>query len=248
MFLSAAAPVLRPLIRAATGIFHLVTKPDWQQSEKLPRAGAVIVANHISHVDPLVIGAFMVRHQVLPLFLAKASLFEVPILGSILRGARQIPVRRQSLHAGDSLDAAAAAIEQGGCVVFYPEGTISRDPELWPMRGKTGAARVALRTGCPVIPIGQWGAEQILRGTELGVPRLCPRKRVSLRVGDPVSLDDLSGTGNQALSEATERIMAAITGLVAELRSESAPAVAYDPGRPDAVDDGKRNGHEKESG
>ena len=50
----------------------------------------------------------------------------------------------------------------GECVVVYPEGTITRDPDLWPMVGKSGAARIALATGCPVIPIGQWGAQEVL--------------------------------------------------------------------------------------
>ena len=46
--------------------------------------------------------------------------------------------------------------------MIYPEGTLTRDPDLWPMTGKSGAARIALATGCPVIPVGQWGAQEIL--------------------------------------------------------------------------------------
>ena len=57
-------------------------------------------------------------------------------------------------------DAAVAAVRKGECVVVYPEGTLTRDPAQWPMTGKSGAARIALETGCPVIPVGQWGPQR----------------------------------------------------------------------------------------
>ena len=80
------------------------------------------------------------------------------------------------------------AVDQGRAVVIYPEGTITRDPDLWPMAGKTGAARIALRTGCPVIPIGQWGAQELMYGPQIHFPSLLPRKTLRLLVGDPVDL------------------------------------------------------------
>ena len=99
------------------------------------------------------------------------------------------------------------------------------------MKGKTGAARIALRTGCPVVPIGQWGAQGLMYGPRIDLPKLFPRKTLRLMAGDPVPLDDLRAAPITAatLDEATDRIMDAITALVAELRQQPPPAERYDP-------------------
>lgn len=222
MDLTPVAPVLRPAARLVIGVINRLIRPDWRSTEKLPHGPAIIVVNHISNVDPLLVGAFLARHGLWPRFLAKDSLFRVPVLGRILSGIAQIPVHRGTASAGDALEHAVTAIERGGCVVIYPEGTITSDEQLWPMTGRTGAARLAARTGAPLIPIGQWGAERILYGKRLGIPALLPRKRISMVVGDPIDLDGLTP------DQATRRIMTAITGLVAQVRGEI-PPVAYDP-------------------
>jgi len=224
------------------GIFEVVsflhafvgpfTKRDWRRAELLPRTGGlVIVANHISNFDPLALGQFVAFSGRWPRFLGKMSVFRVPVVGRILRACGQIPVERESGRSRDALVAARAAIEAGRAVVVYPEGTITFDPDLWPMRGKTGAARLALETRCPVIPVGQWGAQEIMYGRRRHLPKLLPRKTLRLAVGEPVELDDLREEPVTAasLTEATERIMAAITDLVAELRGEPAPEQRYDP-------------------
>jgi 1-acyl-sn-glycerol-3-phosphate acyltransferase len=213
--------VLRPL-----------TRRDWRGQEKLPRTGGVVVvANHISNADPLALGQFLAYSGRWPRFLAKASIFKIPILGGILRACGQLPVERNSTRSGEGLAAAIAAVGEGRAVVIYPEGTISKDPDLWPMAGRTGAARVALRTGCPVIPVGQWGAQELLYGDQLGFPKILPRKTLRLIVGDPVLLDDLRRLPLTAavLGEATTRMMDALTALVAELRGAEPPAERYDP-------------------
>src|SRR5215218_7031673 len=145
----------------------------------------------------------------------------------------QIPVLRDSAKSKDALIAAAQAIEQGRALVIYPEGTITEDPDLWPMRGKTGAARLAFTTGCPVVPIGQWGAQELTPGRTPGFPKLFPRKTLRIAAGDPVLLDDLLQKPVTAatLDEATTRIMDAITVLVAELREATPPAHRYEPDR-----------------
>ena len=79
-----------------------------------------------------------------------------------MRSAEQIPVYRMTTDASQAFDAAVEAVQEGECVVVYPEGTITRQPDLWPMTGKTGAARIALAAGVPVVPVAQWGAHQIL--------------------------------------------------------------------------------------
>ena len=208
------------------------TKRDWRGQEKIPQTGGLIFAvNHISNADPLAIGQFIAYSGRWPRFLAKTSLFRLPIIGRVLRACGQIPVERASRAAGDALKAAIRTVEEGRAVTIYPEGTITRDPPLWPMAGKTGAARIALETGCPVIPIGQWGAQEIMYGREIGFPKLLPRTTLLVEAGDPVDLDDLRDQPVTAavLTEATDRIMDAITALVADIRGEPAAAARYDP-------------------
>jgi 1-acyl-sn-glycerol-3-phosphate acyltransferase len=220
-------------------LLHLVLRPltlrDWRDQDKIPQTGGVIfVANHISNMDPLALGQFLAFSGRWPRFLAKASLFRYPVLGRILRACGQIPVQRQSARSADALLAAVESVGQGRAVVVYPEGTITGDPGLWPMKGKTGAARIALRTGCPVIPIGQWGAQELMYGKEIRFPRLLPRKTLRLIAGDPVPLDHLRRLPVTAavLDQATSAIMDAITALVAELRQQPPPGSRFDPRHP----------------
>src|SRR5215213_2673856 len=220
------------VIRILHTIMRPLTQRDWRYQDKVPQSGGVIfVVNHISNADPLALGQFLAFSGRWPRFLAKASLFGVPVLGRVLRACGQIPVQRQSAKSADALRAAVAAVDQGRAVVIYPEGTITRDPDLWPMVGKTGAARLALRTGCPVIPIGQWGAQELMYGPQIHFPKLLPRKTLRMLVGDPVNLDDLRDQPVTAatLDAATDRIMDAITALVAELRQQRPPEVRYVP-------------------
>ena len=223
---------IRPLVKVLNAVLQPLSRRDWSGQEHLPPTGGVIVvANHISNADPLALGQFLAYSGRWPRFLAKSSLFGVPGFGRLLRRVGQIPVERGSSRSVDALAAARVSLEQGRAVVVYPEGTITRDPDLWPMRGRTGAARLALATTFPVVPVAQWGAEEFLRGPALGVPRVWARPTLRLRVGPPVDLDDLRDRPRDAavLAEATERIMAALTGLLAELRGEPAPAVRFDP-------------------
>jgi 1-acyl-sn-glycerol-3-phosphate acyltransferase len=218
--------VLRPLLL-------LLTRHDWRNTAKLPATGGcVLVANHISHLDPLTYAHFVYDSGRIPRFLAKAEVMGVPVLGAILKSAGQIPVYRQSRTASDSFRAAVAAVEKGECVIVYPEGTITRDPDLWPMVGKTGAARIAMATGAPVVPTAQWGAQYILP-PYTKKPHLLPRKRIHVHVGDPVDLADLhqQEPTPKVLREATDRIMAAVTALLEEIRDEHAPRARFDPAR-----------------
>ena len=207
------------------------TKRDWIDGEKIPATGGcVVVVNHISHLDPMAFGLFLYDHGRLVRYLAKEALWRTPVLKHIAADAGQIPVARMTEGAASAFDAAVQAVREGECVGVYPEGTITRDPDGWPMRGKSGAARIALATGCPVIPVGQWGAQEILPAYTMR-PHVIPRRTTHFKVGDPVDLADLQGreVTPEILAEATERIMAAITRLVEDLRGESAPAVRFDP-------------------
>lgn len=219
-----AEVVLIPVLRTAF-------RHRWRGQENVPRAGgAILVANHISKIDPLTFGYFVRSTGRVPRYLAKAELFEHRWLGRVFVGADMIPVQRGGDGAASSIDAAAAAVRAGACIVVYPEATITRDPALWPMVGKTGAARIALATGAPVIPVAQWGAHRVLP-PYAKKPVLRRRETAYARAGRPVDLDDLRSRDPDAevLALATARIMDAITAELEVVRGEQAPADRFDP-------------------
>ena len=206
------------------------TRRTWLGMENVPQSGGVIIVpNHVSHFDPLVVAYYVYSAGRWPRFLAKASLWRVPLLGGFLSKVQQIPVERGSVEAVKSLDVLVNAIDQGGAVIIYPEGTTTREPDLWPMRGKTGAARLALVTGAPVVPVANWGAERIFdpRTNRL---KFRPRTPVVATAGKPVDLSRWQGaTPTRAvLEQMTDAIMRDISGLVGELRAEEPPATLYE--------------------
>ncbi len=218
-----AVPIIKPTLLATT-------RRNWIDGEKIPvEGGFILVLNHVSHVDPLTAAHLLYDHGRLPRYLAKSGLFKNKALAYFLNAAGQIPVERLSRNAVGAYDAAVRAVQDGQCVVVYPEGTITRDPDMWPMTGKSGAARIALATGCPVIPVGQWGAQQLL-APYAKKPNPLPRKTITMKVGDPVDLHDLLALppSTAVTQQATDRIMAAITALVEDIRGAKAPAERFD--------------------
>ncbi|NMR21191.1 1-acyl-sn-glycerol-3-phosphate acyltransferase [Cellulomonas fimi] len=227
------ARVVRPPMLA-------MTRRDWRGAENYPTdRGFIAAANHMTNIDPITFAHYLYDHGIAPRILAKSSLFTVPVLGKILTATGQIPVHRNTSDAGRSLDAAVAALEAGECVAVFPEGTLTRQPDLWPMAGKTGVARLALTTRAPVIPAAQWGPQDLLGHYEK-LLKPFPPKRVTIVAGPPVDLDDLYDRplDNATLREATERVMAAITVLLEEIRGEKAPAERFDMRRAKAADNG----------
>jgi 1-acyl-sn-glycerol-3-phosphate acyltransferase len=214
-----AEVIWRPLL-------WLMTKPDWRGQQNIPATGgAILVVNHISYADPLVVSHFIFERPRDLRFLGKASLFTIPFVGHVLRQIHQIPVHRHTRDAGKALEAAVAAIGKGDAVIIYPEGTCTKDPDLWPMQGKTGAARLALLTGAPVIPIAQWGAQCFHHPITHKV-RLRPRTPVSVSAGPPLDLSayaDKSATSGEVLRQVTDLIMHRLRDDVAVLRGEPAP-------------------------
>lgn len=204
---------------------RLLTQWTWDGQDHLPHTGGVIIAaNHISHFDPLTLAHFVYRSGRWPRFLGKASLWRLPVLGFLLRKTQQIPVERGSVEAVKSLDVLVDALNQGGAVIIYPEGTTTREPDLWPMRGKTGAARLALATGAPVVPVAMWGPERIF---DPRTQRFVPRPRTAVRVvaGAPVDLSrwQQSTPTRAVLDEMTDAIMLDIRDLLADVRDETPP-------------------------
>jgi 1-acyl-sn-glycerol-3-phosphate acyltransferase len=220
---------MRLIVLFIRPLLMVLTKRDWQGQEKLPSGGFVLAPNHISHLDPFLISHFMVDQGISPRFLAKDTLMSLPVGGRILRNAQQIPVYRSTAGAAESLRAAIEAVEAGSVVTIYPEGTITRDPAAWPMTGRTGAVRVALATGRPLVPVMQWGPQDLLWPYSKKL-RLFPRKTIHVRVGDPIDLSDLEGEEltEQLLDTATNRLMDALTAMMAQVRGELPTAPRID--------------------
>jgi 1-acyl-sn-glycerol-3-phosphate acyltransferase len=216
--------VLPPLIRA-------LMKRDWHGHRNIPREGGLILAvNHLSYADWPAVALFSYQSGRYPVFLIKSPVFGVRGVGWLLRKFGQLPVHRGQTDAALVLKDVEQAITDGACVVFYAEGTATRDPGLWPMVAKTGVARVALSTGAPVIPVAHWGAQHILPyGTKK--LHLFPRTTVQMVAGPPVDLSEYRGKplNTETLRDATAAIMRDITQLLAGLRGEQPPAVPYDP-------------------
>ena len=209
---------------------NLLMGHRWKGLETLPEGGFIVVANHVSEMDPLALAHAVYSSGHTFHFMTKDSLFRIPALGKLLRGLKQIPVSRDSrTDARRSLDAAKDVLAAGGAIMIYPEGTLTRDPEGWPMRAKTGAARLALSTGAPLIPITHWGVQEFF-GTYAKLPRVFPRKRYELTVGEEIDLSDLRAVPmtRAVLTEATERIESALTDGVAALRGEQPPELIWD--------------------
>jgi 1-acyl-sn-glycerol-3-phosphate acyltransferase len=184
--------------------------------ERIPRAGPAIVAcNHVSYLDPLTNGEAVDRAGRRPRFLAKKELFEIPIVGTALRGAGQIPVARGTRDTS-SLARAEAALRAGEVVVIYPEGTVTKREDGLPMEGKTGVARLALATGVPVVPMASWGSRAVWQ--KKGKGSLRPGRPIWTKLGEPLDLGTEDEVGQERARAATAEVMAAITTLAVDLR------------------------------
>ncbi len=213
---------------------HLVARYILHGTENVPKSGAFVLSpNHYSNIDPVVIGVAMWKVGRMPRYLAKASLFRVPVLGWMLLKAGQVPVERtDGNRASNPLAAARMIADKGLAVVIYPEGSLTRDPNSWPMRGKSGAVRTALEAGIPLIPAASWGAQEILPRYSKRIS-LFPRKTVHIRFGTPLDVSEFAGKtlDSAVLAQATEKLMNEITALVAELRGENPPLKRWDPSK-----------------
>jgi 1-acyl-sn-glycerol-3-phosphate acyltransferase len=204
------------------GPLALITKRDYRGLENLPKEGGFIfAANHNSHVDPILLARFVLDAGYVPRYLAKDGLFTHKFTGPILRGADQIPVLRYGANAKDALAPTVEALKAGKPVIIYPEGTITRDPEAWPMSGRTGAVRAALEAGVPLIPICQSGAQEVL-WPYTKKPKLLPRTGYHITVGPPLDLSMYEGKPitEEMLHEATGRLMDTLTDMMSEIRGE----------------------------
>lgn len=212
-------------------LFHSMVKLRISPDSSLPREGPFILApNHYSEIDPIVMGVVVWKLRRTPRFLAKSSLFRVPLLSWLLRFTGQIPVERDSSSAlGEPLKAAQRLAERGQGVIVYPEGTLTHDPDLWPMQGKSGAVRMALEQGIALYPAAHWGTHNWM-GHYAKKIRVFPRTTIDVVVGQPLDLSAFTGKPitREVLTEATTLLMHEITRLVSQLRSEQAPSTLWD--------------------
>jgi 1-acyl-sn-glycerol-3-phosphate acyltransferase len=218
--------VWRIVLLVLYGPASLLIKCSYRNLALMPASGpAIIIVNHVSHVDPFLVAKMVIDAGRTPRFLAKDSIFAVPVVGSAMRGMGHIPVKRGSTDALQSLAAAVDALEGGRLIVLHPEGTVTRDPDGWPMAGKTGAARLAmLAPGVPVIPVAQWGVQDSIDLYRKRV-RLVPRPRHTLSVGEPIDLSvyrDKEVT-SALLREITDVLMLRLRDDVAGLRGLPVP-------------------------
>ena len=219
----------RIIAGVAIPLFEFFGRYRMRGLDHIPKRGAFVIApNHVSNFDPLTVAYLVWRGGRVPRFLAKASVFRVPLLGWLLRFTGQIPVERSG-GGPDPLAAAGRLIADELAVIVYPEGTLTRDPDEWPMRGKSGAVRLALEHGIPLIPAAHWGVQQIMPRYGGGL-RFFPRKKVEMLVGPQLDLTPWVGrTDGPALAEATLALMDEIARLLGELRGETPPAERWDP-------------------
>ncbi|WP_149826603.1 lysophospholipid acyltransferase family protein [Streptomyces tailanensis] len=185
--LSRLADVLVP----AVGRLTVTAEAD---AELAP--GSIIAANHTSLADPAIVLAALHRLGVQPVAMAAAGLWRIPLLGRALTREGYIPVYRRDRRAAQALDLAAATLDEGRLVLIYAEGGIPprRDAaEAAPHAFRSGLARLAERTGAPIVPVGQAGARRVTSGNvakQLAGLATAPLRRPELHVhvGSPITL------------------------------------------------------------
>jgi 1-acyl-sn-glycerol-3-phosphate acyltransferase len=208
----------------------------------------LLAANHIGVFDAFVLTAACHQVGIAPRFLIAGGIMDAPVAGWALRTSGHLRVDRTKSTVIEAFHRAVDTLRTGEvAVLVYPEGRISHDPGLWPERGKSGVARLALAAGTPVVPISQWGAhEAAYWGTEVvtgwadmkpvvtsWLRSLLRRPTFRVHFGAPVDLDGLSSTRPGDAVKARDRIMRAITTGLAPLRPTEPGAPAFhDPTRP----------------
>ncbi|MFM7081558.1 MAG: 1-acyl-sn-glycerol-3-phosphate acyltransferase, partial [Actinomycetota bacterium] len=209
-------------------------------THNIPANGpAILVGNHRSYFDVFAVSLTVAKTGRTVRFLGKKEVFDAPVIGQLAAALGGIRVERGT-GSDAPLEAASAALEAGEMVAIMPQGTIPRgraffDPVL---QGRWGAARLALRTGAPVIPMGLWGTEKVWPRSSQ-VPMLwnvTSPPKVSITVGPEVALrrdgvvagDPASFDAADALAdENTKRMMSAITNLLPpEAREHREPTEA----------------------
>ncbi len=200
--------------------------------ENLPKGtGYVLASNHVTTIDALAV-AFMMFFNLgrAPHFLAKEGLFNTPIVGPVLLACGQIPVFRSGRGNSDPMESAYKVLRAGHVIGIFPEGSLTREPNQWPMRARTGAIRLALETGVPIVPMGQWGTEVVMDTYSSKIfPK--PWHKVNMIIGKPIDLSKYHGkkVSVEEMVALSDEVMVEITKIVEQLRGEKAPAKRFVP-------------------
>lgn len=203
-------------------VLMVLRRPDWRGVARLPRVGgAVLAANHVSYLDPLLVAEMVLAEGRVPRFLAKDSLFGRPVVGRWFRAAGHVEVDRVAGRA--AYKEAVRAARDGRLLLVYPEGSITKREDGLPMPLKSGAVRIALEASVPLVPVAQWGAQEILPAYS-GRLRWGWRRRVSVLVGPPIPLEDLRNLESaRAIEVGRRRLEDTLTSMVCELRGADTP-------------------------
>jgi 1-acyl-sn-glycerol-3-phosphate acyltransferase len=200
----------------------------------LPPGGVIVVANHTSMADGVFL-ALAGRTLGRPLrLLGTAGIIDAPVLRYVFRALGFIAVHRRGPDPAAALEPAAVALRAGEAIALYPEGRITRDRGFWPERAKTGAVRLAVDVGVPIIPLASVGANQVVgrRRKLLGLIRsLVRRPQVRMQLGEPFAARAFLGLPSTGpvdpspddIRRATDEMMRRLVSLVADLRNEQAP-------------------------
>ncbi|MEV0269065.1 MAG: 1-acyl-sn-glycerol-3-phosphate acyltransferase [Hamadaea sp.] len=237
--------VLQLLARIVTGLLARL-EVTGDVPDRLRHGPLILAVNHIGTFDPIAFSAATLKIGVRPRIMATGGLFRAPIAGAAMRASGHIRVNRTRVSADEALasaavDDAVAALAEGSVVAGYPEGRITLDPGLWPERGRSGMARLALATRVTVVPVAQWGSHEVLPYADIPANLARAvwrdfRKRPTVKVhfGKPIDLSDLDPAVRGDVQRATDRIIAA-------LHAELIPLRVNEPDRPAYTDPTRRS-------
>ncbi len=228
--------VLAAVVGSVIGVFSRLQvakqRSRSRAAQALPSGAIIVISNHTSYADGVLLALACRRLGRELRLLATAGVFKVPVIGSLARTLGFIRVQRGSSEASAALDEAATALAAGEAVGLYPEGRLTRDPMMWPERAKTGAVRLALRSGAPIVPVAMLGAHEVVGRRRLLATLLrnvIRRPKVTTKVGAPIDVRELMRIDASTeptpdeVRIAADLVMGKLVDLVEDLRGEVAP-------------------------
>ncbi|MBV7363976.1 1-acyl-sn-glycerol-3-phosphate acyltransferase [Actinomycetaceae bacterium TAE3-ERU4] len=229
----ASLRVTRRSVAFLNPLYRLICRPIFCGLEKLPQNEPyLVVCNHLSSFDGVSMVFFFWKAGVHIRLVGKHTAFKFPVIGRFLSALGHIPIHRDSPQAKTIVDTCARHLSQGDIVGLYPEGTTTRQKQYWPMTFKTGAARIALRTGCKIVPVVSWGNQQFFPRYSF-IPRFWRRPKMIFRALDPVETKQWSKcfpdyTEDALARELSDHLCGLITSALAKERGEEPPEKTFD--------------------
>lgn len=221
-----AAALVGGIVTVVSRLQVARVRGEREMVRKLPDGGVIVISNHTSYADGVLLALVCRRLGRSARLLATAGVFRAPLVGPLVRKLGFILVNRGATDAADSLGPAAEAIAAGEVVALFPEGRLTRDPDHWPERGKTGAVRLALLTGAPIVPVAMEGAYRVVGRRKILrrlIVNVLLRPKVSTAVGEPIDVRSMLH-GQETPEEVrrlTDDVMQHLTDLVEALRDLS---------------------------